>query len=107
MMKKSTVIVIVIAAFILGALVAAGFHDKNERKANAPIANSSEHNEKMNKCVKIALERHPGAVIEMGLEKEDGKLIFDVDIKGQDGKSWEIECDADTAEIVEDELDRG
>ena len=106
MMKKSIVIVIVIAAFVLGA-IAAGFYDKNERKANAPIANAAEHNEKMNKCVKTALERHPGAVIEVELEKEDDKLIFDVDIKGQDGKSWEVECDADTAEIVEDELDRG
>jgi uncharacterized membrane protein YkoI len=40
------------------------------------------------------------------MEKEDGRPIFDIDIQGSDGKHWEIECDAETGQVEEDNLDR-
>lgn len=100
---------VVIAVIVLAAVAAFAKHtmDKQERHHLRPvIADAEKHNTHMNSCVKAALERHPGAVLEIELEKEDGKLIFDVDIQGKDGKNWEIECDAATAEVTEDGLDR-
>ena len=44
----------------------------------------------MNECVRVALEKHPGAVVETEVETEDGKLITDVDIQGADGNNCDI-----------------
>ncbi len=75
-------------------------------KEKVKIADPDEHNAKLNQCIKAALERHPGAVTEVEVETEDGKTIIDVDIQGKDGKSWEVECNAATGEILEDKEDR-
>ena len=36
-------------------------------------------------------------------EIEDGKPTYEFDIKGKDGKEWEVECDAKTAKLIEEE----
>jgi uncharacterized membrane protein YkoI len=50
-------------------------------------------------CVKAALEAHPGKIKSLSSEIEDGKSQFELDIKGLDGKYWEVECDALTGKI--------
>ena len=89
---------------VLLALAAYAYHEYREddygmRPAVTDVAN---HNAQMSECVRVALERHPGAVLETEVETEDGKLITDVDIQGADGKNWEVECELATAQIVED-----
>ncbi len=74
-------------------------------KVTLNINNPDQHNTVMQQCITTALQRHPGAVIEVELEDEDGKSIFDVDISGKDGKVWEIECDAASGEVLEDKED--
>ena len=44
--------------------------------------------------------------MEVELEKEDGRWVFDIDVQGKDGKAWDVECDINSAEIVEDSIDR-
>ncbi len=63
------------------------------------------HNDQMNACVKAALAKHPGAVVETEVEMESDKLITDVDIQGADGKNWEVECELATTQLVEDKPD--
>lgn len=41
----------------------------------------------------------------MEAEVENGKAIYEFDIKGKDGKGWEVECDAATARIIEEEME--
>lgn len=53
----------------------------------------------LDKCVQAALEAHPGKIKSLSSEIEDGKPQFELDIKGLDGKYWEIECDAVTGKI--------
>ena len=53
----------------------------------------------LDKCVKAALQAHPGKVKSLSSEVEDGKAQYELDIKGLDGKYWEIECDAETGKI--------
>ncbi|NBO10721.1 MAG: peptidase, partial [Methylophilaceae bacterium] len=36
-------------------------------------------------------------------EIENGKPIYEFDIKGKDGKEWEVEVDAVTGKVVETE----
>jgi uncharacterized membrane protein YkoI len=50
-------------------------------------------------CVKAALEAHPGKIKSLSSEIEDGKSQYELDIKGLDGKYWEVECDALTGKI--------
>jgi uncharacterized membrane protein YkoI len=56
----------------------------------------------MNECIKLALEKHPGAILETAVEMEDGQLITDVDIQGDDDKKWEVECILATKQLIED-----
>lgn len=104
MKKFTSFIAIIAAAMVVISPVYSG--NKDYHKQKFIIANPAEHNERLNQCIKAALERHPGAVMEVEVETEDGKTIIDVDIQGKDGKKWEIECDATTGEILEDKEDR-
>lgn len=105
-MKK---IVLALVAFALLAVGAAGgiLYKKESRHYVRPlIADALQHNTKMNDCIKASLERHSGAVLEVEMELDDGRLLFDIDIQANDGRIWELECDAFTGEIVEDGPDR-
>jgi uncharacterized membrane protein YkoI len=106
MMKK--IVLVLIAAALVGAGAAGAILVKKENRhyIRPVIADPVQHNAKMNDCIKATLERHPGAVLEAEMEQDDGRLLFDIDIQGKDGKTWEIECDAVSGEIVEDGLDR-
>jgi uncharacterized membrane protein YkoI len=54
-------------------------------------------------CLKAALAKYPGQVISLEAEIENGKPIYEFDIKGKDGKEWEVECDAKTGKLTESE----
>ncbi len=69
------------------------------------FAAGDSHNGKMEACMKAALAKHPGTVLSMEAEVENGKAVYEFDIKGKDGKEWEVECDAATAKIIEEEME--
>jgi uncharacterized membrane protein YkoI len=52
---------------------------------------------------KLALARVPGTIVEAEVEKENGRLVYEVDIKTDDGKRFEVEIDALTGEVIEAE----
>lgn len=59
------------------------------------------HTGKMETCMKAALAKHPGDVLTLEAEIENGKPIYEFDIKGKDGKEWEVECDAKSGKVTE------
>jgi len=98
-----TKIVSVILASIGLTFVSVSHAEHNEaHKDEIKITNPDTHNSTLQTCIKTALQKHPGAIMEVEVESEEGKTIIDVDIQGNDGKSWEIECDALTGEVLED-----
>lgn len=105
-MKK--IVLALVAAALVGVGAAGAILLKKEKRhyIRPVIADTEQHNAKMNDCIKATLERHPGAVLELEMEQDDGRLLFDIDVQGKDGKVWEVECDALTASILEDGLDR-
>ncbi len=105
-MKKSIVLLIAVLSFGLGALVLHYMSGYEGREQRLQVLDAEAHNKNMNVCVAKALEKHPGALMEVELEKEDGHWVFDIDIQAKDGKTWDIECDVNSAEIVEDSIDR-
>ena len=100
---------LLLAALIL-SLAALGYlgfkqYGDDDYGSRPTIADAANHNNQMNECVKLALEKHPGAMLETEVEMEDGQLITDVDIQGDDGKKWEVECILATKELSEDKLE--
>ena len=53
----------------------------------------------------IALQRVPGKITDAELEKEKGRLQYAFEIIGEDGKSYDVEIDAITGEIIQAELE--
>lgn len=69
----------------------------------ATSALAAEHKGAMETCLKAAQAKHPGDVISLEAEIEKGKPTYEFDIKGKDGKEWEVECDAKTGKLIEEE----
>lgn len=59
----------------------------------------------LHRCVNAALAKKPGKVLEVELETEGGRQVYEIDIAGNDGKRWELECDVETIRIVKVELE--
>lgn len=57
------------------------------------------HHDPLSVCVKSAQAKHPGKMVSLSHEIEDGKPQFEIDIKGDDDKNWEVECDAASGKI--------
>lgn len=74
---------------------------------SAPVFAASAHKGAVETCLKAALAKYPGQVLSLEAEIENGKPIYEFDIKGKDGKEWEVECDAKTGKLteVEEEVD--
>jgi len=72
---------------------------------SAFVAQSAEVNA-LDACVASSLQKHPGKIVSLASEVEDGKKQYELDIKGNDGRNWEVECNAKTGKInrVEQEI---
>jgi len=53
----------------------------------------------------IALARVPGKIMDAEFEKEHGRLQYAFDILGEDGKTYDVEIDAITGEVLQADLD--
>ncbi len=102
-MKKIAVIVSILVTGMMAASLAYAEHG-GPHKRGFYGSESDGLNGKLNQCTQAALEKHPGTMTGIKVETEDGKTIIDVDIKGKDGKIWEVECDATTGEVLEDKI---
>jgi len=48
-----------------------------------------------------ARARHPGKVLDVELEHEHGRYVYEVILLDQAGRVWEVEMDAATGELLE------
>jgi uncharacterized membrane protein YkoI len=56
---------------------------------------------RMETCMQQAFKKQAGKVIRVELKMENDVPVYEFDIETEDGKAWDIECDALTARIVE------
>jgi uncharacterized membrane protein YkoI len=54
---------------------------------------------------KAALEAVPGTVLETKLEADDGYMVYDVEVAGDDGRAHDVNVDAGTGEILNQGLE--
>jgi hypothetical protein len=71
---------------------------EDESKEKAAFAASAKVT--IDQAIKTATDKVQGKVIEAELEKEDEKLVWEVEIVGADGKVSELYVDADTGALV-------
>ena len=69
------------------------------------FADSHSHKGRMETCMKAALAKHPGEVLTLEAEISGGKAQYEFDIKGADGKEWEVECLAKSGKVIEEEVE--
>lgn len=67
--------------------------------APATTAITKEH------AVEMALKAHPGKVTKAYEDTKKGKKTWEVKIKGDDGKKWEVYYEIATGELVAEEED--
>jgi len=49
---------------------------------------------------KTALERIPGTIVEEEVEKENGRIVYSIEIRDKDKKVFDVEVDAENGAIV-------
>ena len=68
-----------------------------------PVFAGDLHTGRFETALKAALAKHPGNIISVEAEIEKSKPIYEFDIKGADGKEWEVEIDAKSGKVIEEE----
>lgn len=57
----------------------------------------------MEDCMHAAVAKRAGEVVKLEFKEERGAPTYEFEVLGSDGKSWELECDAMTGRITEEE----
>lgn len=57
----------------------------------------------METCLQAALAKRDGEVVKLEFKDERGVPVYEFEVLGKDGKSWELECDANKGAITEEE----
>ena len=52
-------------------------------------------------CMQQVLEQQPGQIIKVEKKNETGMQIYEFDVRGNDGRDWDIECVQASGEIWE------
>lgn len=55
----------------------------------------------LTRIMEIALHTVPGEIIEIELDREDGRLIYEVDVLTRTGRLRQVEIDARTGQVLE------
>lgn len=116
-MKFKTYFLLIIAILLVGAVSAqnASAQDKPDKP---PVVEDDDNESpekqkrlarkakiKMDEAKAIALARVAGEVIESEIEKEDGMIVWEFEIKDAEGRIYEVCVNADNGDIVEVELE--
>lgn len=54
-------------------------------------------------CMQAALAKRTGEVVKLERKNEAGTALYEFEVLGADGKSWQLECDIPSGKIVEEE----
>lgn len=78
-------------------------YPNNQRPSNQPYSRYSRIS--IEDAMSIATEQIPGEVVKVGLDTENGVLIYEVEIVNAQGIKYEVEIDAQTGSILKMKLD--
>lgn len=59
----------------------------------------------LEEILRIVNDQRPGYILEIEMERENGRYIYEIEMLGEDGRVWELEVDAETGETIEFHLE--
>lgn len=59
----------------------------------------------LSEVLQAAMREQPGRVIEVDLDSDDGRHVYEFEIVDAEGRVWELELDAATAALIDRELE--
>jgi len=62
---------------------------------------AADSNQRFEECLKVALNARDGQVIKVELKLENEREVYEFDIRGIDGKDWDVECLKSSGELIE------
>lgn len=95
----------VIATVAATAAFAAGEAPAVATPAPAAVAAPAKTAITKEQAVEMALKAHPGKVTKAYEDTKKGKKTWEVKIKGDDGKKWEVYYEVATGELIAEEED--
>jgi len=96
-----------LAAALPLAFAASSFAAEEPKAASQPAAATAPATTGITKeqAIEMALKAHPGEVTKAYEDTKKGKKTWEVKIKGNDGKKWEMYYDIKTGELVAEKAD--
>ena len=100
---------IIIPAVVTAVIIGGGFsyvayaQTAEENQIQAELAKQATVTEEA--AIKIALEQVPGTVEEVELEDENGTIVYEIEIRAEDGAEQEVDIDATTGDVVKVEAE--
>ena len=82
----------------LSVLFALSAHADSHKKMSVELSD-------VDKCYSKVVDKYPGHVLSMESEIENGRLIYEFDVKTKDGREVEVECDARKHTLHDDEVE--
>ena len=95
------IISLIVAGTSFTALSGQSDHDRNDH--NPELVNQASLTAEQ--AIAIALSDIPGKVVEAEIEKEDGMLVWEIEVLNNENQVYEFEIDAKDGRILEKELD--
>jgi len=102
-MHKPGIGLAIIAGIVIVAMAgqARSDSDKNDKADLAKAAKIT-----VDQAIKTATEKTPGKVIEVELEKEDGKVLWEIEVVTAEGKVAKMHVDAESGAIIAKEHEK-
>lgn len=106
-MKKGLLIgstaLVLIGGGIAGTSVFAASDSEGDDVSQKQLEKKAEISKE--EAITISLEEVPGKTVQTELEDEDGKTVYEVDVKAEDGKMWDLEINAGNGDVLQKETD--
>jgi len=101
-MKFLTLLLTLTVGTVL-ALGTPAWSDKKKDEEGEIAALAKEAKVTIEQAIKTAVEKVPGTVVEAELEKKHDKTVWEVEVRGADGKVTEVHIDAATGTVIDTE----
>ena len=98
-MKSTLITVMVLAAFMLPAIFVLA--DEDHLEARKLVESGSI--QPLETILEQVRAQRPGRILEVELEGEDGRYVYEIELLDESGQVWELKLDAMTGEILKQE----
>ena len=80
------------------ALADVGFAEARQLRADGKILSED-------RVVELAQKARPGEVTDLELDRDRGRLVYEVEVRDSAGVEWDLELDAATGEVLTNQQD--